>query len=108
MSDDEARIGHNSNLNESETKKLKGIIREVERIDAQVRELASERGNIYKRAKQDGFDTKALKETIKLRRLNLEHRLAHLNSLDAYLEALGDLKGTPLGDAALKREGLPA
>lgn len=97
-----AKIGHNSNLNQDEKIKLSGFISEIERVDAEVRELTSERGSIYKSAKEQGFDTKALKHIIKMRRMESAAREVFENAVDAYQHALGDFVTTPLGQAGLE------
>lgn len=104
----EAKIGDNGSLNSAETKKFKGFVSEVERVAQEMRDLSSERASVYKRAKEEGFDTKALKEVIRLRRLDNEHRSALLNTVDAYMDALGMLADTPLGQAAMERDGVAA
>ena len=104
----EATIGDNGNLNPAETKKFKGFVTEIERVAQEMRDLSSERAGIYKRAKDEGYDTKALKEVIRLRRLDNEHRTGLLNTIDAYMDALGMLADTPLGEAAMARAGVAA
>lgn len=99
-----AKIGHNSNLNQDEKVKLSGLISEIERVDADVRELTSERGTIYKSAKEAGFDTKALKHVIKMRRMEKTKRDEFESAVDAYLDAMGDFVTTPLGQAGLPAE----
>lgn len=104
MDIEDVKIGHNSNLSGEERERLSGFVSEIERVDQQVCDLTSERGGIYKRAKEQGFDTKALKHVLKLRRMESAQRSAFENSVDAYTSALGMLAGTPLGDAAVSRE----
>lgn len=104
----EAKIRDNGNLNPTETKKFKGFVSEIERVAQEMRDLSSERAGIYKRAKEEGFDTKAVKEVIRLRRLDNENRAALLNTVDAYMDALGMLADTPLGQAAMARDGVAA
>lgn len=101
--DDSPRIGSNSNLNQDEKIKLSGFISEIERVDADARETASERGTIYKAAKEQGFDTKALKHVIRMRRMEKNKRAEFETYVDAYTVALGDFVTTPLGQAGLDR-----
>lgn len=101
---DEAKIGDNSNLNEQEKTKLAGFVGEIERIDAEVRELTSDRGNIYKAAKNAGFDNRALREVIRRRRMEHSKRVEWETAVDAYLNALGDFSSTPLGRAGLPQQ----
>lgn len=102
------KIGHNSNLNQDEKVKLSGFISEIERLEADAREIASERGTIYKAAKEQGFDTKALKRVIQNRRMNKEKRDEFEAAVDAYHHALGDFVTTPLGAAAMPQQAQPS
>jgi uncharacterized protein (UPF0335 family) len=101
---DQPAIGHNSNLTGDQREKLAGFVAEIERVDMEAREIASERGGIYKSAKEQGFDTKALKAVIAARRLEKTERESRQNTIDAYMHALGMLADTPLGKAAMSRE----
>lgn len=96
-------IGDNSNLNDDERRKLNGYISEVERLDAMSREISSDRGLIYKSAKETGFDTKAMKHLVRLRRMERDARDSFENACDVYALALGDFKNTPLGEAMAPR-----
>jgi len=105
---DHAKIGHNSNLTAAERKQLSAFVDEIEAVDQQARDLSSERAGIYKRAKGQGFDNKAVKELVKLRRMKPEARNLLLDTVDAYMSALGMLADTPLGQAAMERDGVTA
>ena len=84
--------------------KLAGFVAEIERVDMEAREIASERRGIYKSAKEQGFDTKAIKAVIAARRVEKTKRESLQNTIDAYMHALGMLADTPLGQAAMSRE----
>jgi hypothetical protein len=56
--DEGAKIGHNSNLNQDEKVKLSGFISEIERLDQQARDISSERGTLYKSAKEPDSTTR--------------------------------------------------
>lgn len=99
-----ASIGHNSNITSEQRTKLSGIISEIEHFEEQKREISQQVAEILKAAKEQGFDTKAIREVIKQRRMEKEAREAFLNAVDSYKHALGDLNETPLGDAATARE----
>ena len=101
---EDVKIGHNSNLTEKETIKLGGYIREIERIEEKSREIASERGNIYKAAKEAGFDTKVLRHRVRMRRMNKVDREAFEAADAAYANALGDYATTPLGAAMAPKQ----
>jgi uncharacterized protein (UPF0335 family) len=104
----ESRIGDNKSLTDTETKKFKGYVSEIERLAQEMRDLSSERAGVYKRAKEEGFDNKAIKEVIRLRRLDNESREHLLDTVDNYMHALGMLADTPLGQAAMHRDGVTA
>jgi uncharacterized protein (UPF0335 family) len=101
---DGPKIGHNSHVSDEARVKLQGFVQEIERVDAKVRELTSERGTIYKSAKEQGFDTKALKHVVKMRRMESSKRKDFEVVVDAYMQALGMLADTPLGQAAAQRD----
>jgi uncharacterized protein (UPF0335 family) len=98
-SDEQARIGHNSNLNDDEKLRLSGIISEVERLNGLITDYNSEKSEIFKAAKEQGFDTKALRQLIALRKMESTQRNDFENALTAYQHALGDFISTPLGAA---------
>lgn len=97
--DDTPKIGHNSNLTNDQKIKLSGFIAEIEHINAEAKQLSSDRSEILKAAKEDGFDTKALRHVIKLRAMEKSKRDDFDNSVDAYRHAMGDFITTPLGQA---------
>jgi uncharacterized protein (UPF0335 family) len=96
---EEAKLGHNSNLNENEKLKLSGIISEVERLNATIADYNSQKSEIFKAAKEQGFDTKAVKHLIALRKMESSKRNDFENALAAYQHAMGDFVSTPLGAA---------
>ena len=95
------KIGHNSNMTDEERRSLAGYVQEIERVDAEMRQMSSDRGLIYKSAKEKGFDTKALRRVIADRRIE-KSKLDELeHAMDAYKSALGMLADTPLGEASI-------
>jgi uncharacterized protein (UPF0335 family) len=103
---DEPKIGDNSNLNLDEQRQLHNAVREIEALEADKREISEQISALYKSLKTAGFDTKALRHTIRLRRLAADERDAFERHCDAYRHALGMLADTPLGRAAMKRDGV--
>ena len=100
----EAAIGHNSALNAKDRAKLAGFVQEIEYHEEQKRTLMSDLADIYKTAKQQGFDTKAIRHIVKLRRMEREERDAFQNAVDTYRAALGDFASTPLGEAGMPQQ----
>ena len=92
-------IGHNS----IEGNKLKSIIERVERLEEEKKSLADDIKDVYADAKGNGFDVKALREIVRMRRQDAQKRAEHEAIVETYKHALGMLDGTPLGNAALER-----
>lgn len=94
--------GHNS----LDRAKLKNLVERIESIEAERAELASDIKDVYAEAAGAGFDTKALRQIIKLRKQDKSERDERQALIDTYLYALGDLADLPLGRAAIERAGL--
>lgn len=94
-------IGDNSALNSDEKRTLSGFIGEIERAEADKRLISEDISELYKSAKDKGFNVPALKAIIKSRRMEKEERDRLEIAIDAYKAALGMLVGTPLGDYVL-------
>jgi len=77
--------GHNSNA------QLKAIVERIESVNEQIKGLTDDRGDIFSEAKGNGFDTKALRKIIALRKLSSEDRAAQDQILETYMHALGML-----------------
>jgi uncharacterized protein (UPF0335 family) len=58
---------------------------------------------VYREAKDAGFDTTTLREIVRELRMEPDARSSRYALLDTYRAALGLLVGTPLGDAAMER-----
>jgi uncharacterized protein (UPF0335 family) len=99
----EPAIGHNSNLSGAQRRALSSYVREVEKLTAQMDTIRAEIGATYRNAKEQGFDTKAMRHVIKMRRMEADARDAFENAIDSYKHALGMLADTPLGEAATRR-----
>jgi uncharacterized protein (UPF0335 family) len=89
-------VGSNSNA------QLKSIVERIERLEADKAETANDIREIYTEAKSNGYDAKALRAIIRLRKQDTDERIEQQHIIDTYLHALGMLSDTPLGQAALK------
>jgi uncharacterized protein (UPF0335 family) len=83
---------------------LQGLISRIERLEEEKADLQSDIGEVYKEAKDLGFDTKIIRKVVKLRKMSPEERAEEAALIDTYMEALGMLSDTPLGEAAVKAE----
>jgi uncharacterized protein (UPF0335 family) len=104
----EASIGHNGSLSAKQRSEMKNYIERVENLESDKREIAAEIGGIYSSAKTAGYDTKAMKAVVKLRRMDRENREAFEHTVDVYKHALGMLADTPLGQAATQQAATAA
>jgi uncharacterized protein (UPF0335 family) len=68
---------------------LKAIVERIEHVESEVKELNKGKAEIYLEAKGNGFDLKALRRVIALRKLSADDRQAQDAILDTYLVALG-------------------
>lgn len=101
------KIGDNGGMISDENKKkLQGYVSEVERIATMIAEMQADMKLIYQSADESNFSTKAIRALVKERKQDRTKREAFATLCDAYRHALGMLDGTPLGQAAMAREGL--
>lgn len=105
-----SEIGHNSGDTKTSFAQgqLKSLVERIERLEEDKKAIAGDIKEVYAEAKANGFDTKILRKVIALRKKDRHEREEEEAILDLYLNALGMLADTPLGHAALKREGLDA
>lgn len=65
------------------------FIERIERLEADKKELQSDIRELYSQAKGQGLDVKALREIIKIRKLNPADRLESEYLREQYKKALG-------------------
>ncbi len=68
---------------------LRSIIERVEKLEEEKAALAADIREIFAEAKGNGFDTKAIRQVIKLRKMEASERQEQEAVLDTYLHALG-------------------
>lgn len=68
---------------------LKSIIERIERLDEEIKDMNGDKSEVYKEAKANGFDSKALRRVIALRRMDPAQRQEEEAMVDLYLNALG-------------------
>ena len=98
-----AAIGDNSL--KAGADQLKAFVERIERLEEEKKTLSDDIRDVYAESKSNGFDTKALREVIRLRKQDASERAERQAILDTYLHALGMLADLPLGRAALERAG---
>ena len=68
---------------------LKSLVERIERLEEEKTALAADIREIYAEAKGHGFDTKIMRQVIRMRRLDKADRQEQEAVLDLYLSALG-------------------
>ena len=89
--DDEPQSAAPQALTSSSKEKLRQIVARVETLEVEKAEVAEQIKEVYGEAKALGFDTKALRAVVRLRKLNANDRAEQEMMLDLYLEAVGDI-----------------
>ncbi len=68
---------------------LKSLIERVERLEEEKAALTADIREVYAEAKGNGFDTKIMRQVVRMRRLDRAERQEQEAVLDLYLSALG-------------------
>jgi uncharacterized protein (UPF0335 family) len=82
--------GHNSGANVA-AEELLQIVERVERLEEEKKTIGDDIKDVYGEAKGRGYDTKAIKEIVKLRKKDANQRLEEESVLHTYMAALGML-----------------
>jgi uncharacterized protein (UPF0335 family) len=70
---------------------LKAFVERIERLEEEKKALADDIRDVYGEAKATGFDIKALRTIIKMRKEDTDERKEHEAILETYMHALGML-----------------
>ena len=68
---------------------LRSFVERIERLEEEKQTIADDIKDVYGEAKGRGYDTKALKKIISLRKKDDQERMEEELILDTYLQALG-------------------
>src|SRR5258706_11690865 len=83
---------------------LKSIIGRVEKLEEEKAGISADIRDVFAEAKGNGFDTRAIRTIIKLRKMDTSEREEQETILDTYLHALGMLDDSDDRPRAKKRE----
>lgn len=88
---DRAVAGHNSEPSQTRFAKdqLKAFVERIERLEEEKKAIAEDIRGVYVEAKGSGFDVKALRALIRLRKQDPQERAEQQALLDTYCHALG-------------------
>lgn len=79
---------------------LKSIVERVERLEEEKKAIADDIRDVYAEAKSNGYDTKVLRQVIRIRKQDLTERQEQEAVRDLYLSALGMLPDFERSDSA--------
>lgn len=85
-------IGHNSGGSDAHgiaRDQLRAFIERIERLEEEKKTISEDIKDVYGEAKSMGFDTKILREVIRIRKQDEDERMERQAILDTYLIALG-------------------
>ena len=68
---------------------LKSFIERIERLEEEKKALADDIREVYAEAKGNGFDTKIMRQIIRLRKMDASDRAEQEELLDLYKNAIG-------------------
>ena len=70
---------------------LKSIVERIECLDEEKKSIADDIRDVYAEAKGNGFDVKALRTIVRMRKQDAGERAEQESSLETYMQALGML-----------------
>src|SRR5262245_12109528 len=71
--------------------KLRQIVARIEKLEEEKAGVANDIKEAYGEAKGFGYETKALRKVIALRKMDTQKRIEQENWIDLYRQALGDI-----------------
>jgi uncharacterized protein (UPF0335 family) len=70
---------------------LKAVVERVEKLEEEKKAIADDIKDVYAEAKAHGFDVKALRTIVRLRKQDMDERKEQEAILETYMHALGML-----------------
>jgi len=77
---------------------LKAIVERIERLEEEKKSISDDIKDVFAEAKANGFDTKILRQVIRIRKQDLAERQEQETVLDLYLHALGMIPEPAAGE----------
>lgn len=88
----------------SGNEQLRSIVERVERLEEEKKTFTDDIRDVYAEAKGNGFDVKAIRAIVRMRKQDAAERRTHEAILETYMHELGMLASTELGEAAIARK----
>lgn len=70
---------------------LKSYVARIERLEEEKANIAADVKEVYAEAKAMGFDTKILRQVVRVRKMDRNERMEQESLLDLYLSAVGEV-----------------
>jgi uncharacterized protein (UPF0335 family) len=70
---------------------LKAIVERIERLEEEKKTISDDIRDVYAEAKGNGYDVKALRTIVRMRKQDANERAEHETILETYMQALGML-----------------
>lgn len=83
---------------------LRQFIERIERLEEEKAGIQGDIRDVFSEMKGRGFDVKAVRSILRIRKQDHAERQEQEAILELYMQALGMLADTPLGQAAMSRE----
>jgi len=71
---------------------LKAIVERIEKLEEEKKASSDDIRDVYAEAKGNGFDPKALRSIVRMRKMDSDERREQQEVLDTYMHALGMLQ----------------
>lgn len=81
--------GHNSDSYSIASEELRQFIERIERLDAEAKDIADQKKEVFAEAKGRGYDTKVMRKVLALRKRDKDDVAEEEAILEMYLAALG-------------------
>jgi uncharacterized protein (UPF0335 family) len=78
-----------TDIGDNSKQQLKSIVERIETLDGQIKELRDDQKDIYAEAKGNGYDVKALRTIVRMRKQDANERQEQETILETYMHALG-------------------
>ncbi|MEE2877576.1 MAG: DUF2312 domain-containing protein [Pseudomonadota bacterium] len=78
-------------LSDTAREKLRLTVERIERLEEEKKEVAEQIKDVYAEAKALGYDTKILRQVVKLRKQDRDERQEQESLLETYMIALGEI-----------------
>ena len=83
--------GPAASLTETAREKLRQTVSKIEKLEEEKAEVANQIKEVYAEAKALGYDTKALRQVVRIRKQDRKEREELEMVLDVYLHAVGEI-----------------